>query len=288
MEQDACDPFAILKMLGITTTCTVHPVKGTTDSMVWKVKHAEQIYALRVFQKGRHEMWERECIVMQDAYAAGLPVPQIFAQGIWHDYPAMLIAWVRGRTVYDEINARPWRTWRLGMLFGRMQAAIHALSAPDLLQQNPTAWITSLGAMDFLLQQRLLAKTGQQQTALLHLDYHPLNVLTDGKRITGVIDWSNACAGDTRADAARTIAILRADFGVQRRFYLLERGIRLLFEWGWRTGYQQSSGPLGDLRLFYAWAGTAMEKNLVSKRSPADLKLIHRWTLQWTKQLEKL
>src|SRR5438132_39917 len=40
--------------------------------------------------------------------------------------------------------------------------------------------------------------------ALLHLDYHLLNVMTDRSRVTGVLDWTNARAGDPRADLART------------------------------------------------------------------------------------
>jgi hygromycin-B 4-O-kinase len=38
--------------------------------------------------------------------------------------------------------------------------------------------------------------------ALLHCDYHFDNVLTDGQRIPGVIDWGNACYGDWLYDVA--------------------------------------------------------------------------------------
>jgi hygromycin-B 4-O-kinase len=38
--------------------------------------------------------------------------------------------------------------------------------------------------------------------ALIHSDYHFDNVLTDGQRITGVIDWGNACYGDRLFDVA--------------------------------------------------------------------------------------
>ena len=44
---------------------------------------------------------------------------------------------------------------------------------------------------------------------LLHLDYHPLNVLGEAGAISGVLDWTNADGGDPRADVARTGAILR-------------------------------------------------------------------------------
>lgn len=41
-----------------------------------------------------------------------------------------------------------------------------------------------------------------EERALLHCDYHFDNVLTDGQRITGVIDWGNACYGDPLYDVA--------------------------------------------------------------------------------------
>lgn len=37
---------------------------------------------------------------------------------------------------------------------------------------------------------------------LLHCDFHDDNVLTDGRRITGVIDWGNSCYGDPLYDVA--------------------------------------------------------------------------------------
>jgi aminoglycoside phosphotransferase (APT) family kinase protein len=44
--------------------------------------------------------------------------------------------------------------------------------------------------------------------SFLHLDYHPQNVLVDGFRVTGVIDWANAAVGDRHFDAATTAVIL--------------------------------------------------------------------------------
>ncbi|MGO9061898.1 MAG: phosphotransferase family protein [Candidatus Binataceae bacterium] len=43
---------------------------------------------------------------------------------------------------------------------------------------------------------------------VLHLDYHPLNVLVKGGRVTGVIDWVSTECGDRHLDVATTAAIL--------------------------------------------------------------------------------
>jgi aminoglycoside phosphotransferase (APT) family kinase protein len=44
--------------------------------------------------------------------------------------------------------------------------------------------------------------------SLVHMDYHPQNVLVKGARVTGVIDWVNADLGDRHLDAATTAVIL--------------------------------------------------------------------------------
>jgi hypothetical protein len=51
---------------------------------------------------------------------------------------------------------------------------------------------------------------------LVHLDYHPGNVLVSGNRVTGVIDWDGALRGDRHLDL------------VTLRFYLCEHAPHLL------------------------------------------------------------
>jgi aminoglycoside phosphotransferase (APT) family kinase protein len=44
--------------------------------------------------------------------------------------------------------------------------------------------------------------------SVLHMDYHPLNVLVNGGHISGVIDWVSAEGGDRHLDVAMTSTIL--------------------------------------------------------------------------------
>ncbi len=44
--------------------------------------------------------------------------------------------------------------------------------------------------------------------SVLHMDYHPLNVLVKGARISGIVDWVRAESGDRHLDVATTAAIL--------------------------------------------------------------------------------
>jgi aminoglycoside phosphotransferase (APT) family kinase protein len=154
-----------------------------------------------------------------------------------------------------------------------------------VLREQPDTWIAWAGDGATQVQARL-KHMDLRRDALLHLDYHPLNVMTDGTRITGVLDWTNALAGDPRADAARTVTILRVDYVGGGPALTLERGVRRLFESGWRRGYEQVQA-LGDLTLFYAWAGAVMERDLAAKRTAKDLARNHRWTARWARRAER-
>ena len=107
MTKDDLDPNAILQTLGLTDVIAVTPVQGGSDATIWRVECIDEIYALRVFGKGQHSDYEREQQVMQETRAAGLPIPQVHAVGIWHDRPALLLSWLPGRTVADEVRTRP-------------------------------------------------------------------------------------------------------------------------------------------------------------------------------------
>lgn len=75
-----------------------------------------------------------------------------------------------------------------------------------------------------------LAAYCPEARALLHNDLHTDNVLSDGRRITGVVDWANALYGDPLYDVAwlawwfakndyrEAVAFLRARYGAAPQF----------------------------------------------------------------------
>jgi aminoglycoside phosphotransferase (APT) family kinase protein len=52
------------------------------------------------------------------------------------------------------------------------------------------------------------AQPEPRSRVICHGDYHPLNVLADGKRVTGVIDWANVCVSEAEHDVGTTRALL--------------------------------------------------------------------------------
>jgi aminoglycoside phosphotransferase (APT) family kinase protein len=272
-QMDDRDARAMLDALKLKDVSALAPVQGGSDTSIWRVESASGVYALRVLGAGYARGCAREVAAMRAAGDAGIPVPRVWAIETWQDRPVLLLSWM--------VRAQPWRAIHLGTLFGRMHARIHAAPAPDpsALGQDTDAWIEWANPGAETLTERLRTRAARPD-ALLHCDYHPLNVLTDGRRITGVLDWANASIGDARADAARTVSILRADVRGSEASLLIERGLRRALEWGWRRGYEQVA-PLGDLTLFYAWAGAVMEHDLAPKRDARDRARIHRWAARW-------
>ncbi len=286
MTQTDLQPLEILSELGIRGTPTVTSLQGGFDTAMWKVECEGQSYALRVFQAGGQRDWKREQIALAAAHAAGLPVPEVRIATIWRDQPVLLMSWLVGHTIDKELAAHPWRLWQQGFAFGRMQAAIHAVPAPAQFHKKLDAWIGWKCQEEQELQEQL-RRLASDEAALLHLDYHPSNVLTDGKQITGIVDWTNVLAGDPRADVARTASILR--FDPARRKPFSEWLINYIFTWAWHVGYQRERGCLNDMPLFYAWAGTVLQHDLAERYThrPQALHPARRWTNKWKKRSKR-
>jgi aminoglycoside phosphotransferase (APT) family kinase protein len=226
---------------------------------------------------------------MTAAETGGVPVPSIVANTTWDERPALLLTWSPGQPLAAALRGDPDnlpRARSLGNEFGRVQAAIHALAPPAELPDRSTIGESSLPESALVA---CLAATPSHPPALLHLDYHPLNVLVEDERVTAVLDWANARGGDPRFDLARTFSILRLAPLPPSLPEQSARTMRRAFETGWRRGYEQAAGPIGDLTPFCWWAGTLMERDLAPRvgrpdipwLTPAYLARVRRWTGGW-------
>jgi aminoglycoside phosphotransferase (APT) family kinase protein len=265
----------------------VAPLSGGWDTSLWRVDDAdERTHALRVFRAEQVDTCRREAVVMRALIDFGLPVPRVHAEGTGQGRPALLLSWCPGGTILQHVQARPWRVWRLAIAMGRMHARVHAMRVSDALAQALPAWTPradDFGA-DLQAQQRAVSV---RSPSVLHLDYHPLNVMSDGRAVTGILDWANVAVGDRRADLARTVTLLRLAPTPRGTPANLLLGVRGMLEAGWRYGYRQHSGSdaFVDMDLFYVWAGAMMERDLRPKLGrpgvwlrESDLVRIRRWT----------
>ena len=282
IDEDEFDPTSILEALGLSALTRSTRVHGGADTLIWRIEYGNQRYALRVFRAEQVAMTRREVIAMKAAGSIGLPVPEVHAEGLWGDRPALLLNWMPGRPLTHAFALSPWRAWTHGLVLGRVQAAIHGVPAPANLF-HPVPWV-EWSKPDKMLRDRLLAlSTGSG--ALLHLDLHPMNVLAERGHITAVLDWANARCGDPRADLARTASILR--FGPLDGIPSPVSGLlRRALTAGWRRGYREIAGPVSGMAPFYVWAG--MVRDLTPRLGRSDLpwlttclQRVQDWTAGW-------
>jgi aminoglycoside phosphotransferase (APT) family kinase protein len=285
VNQESSNPAAVLAALGLVGPSRITPVTGGADATIWRVGYGDADYALRLLRADQAAMARREAVAMTAVAAAGIPVPRVLAEGSWDNRPALLLSWMPGRLLRDELGRRPWRPWALGVEFGRVQAAIHAAPVPAALCRHPVSWI-EWADPDAALRDRL--RRSSDGEVLLHLDYHPANVLVEGSRVSAVLDWANARAGDRRADLARTAAILRFAPLAGRPLSVAVIA-RRAFVAGWRHGYRGLAGRVTGMAPFYAWAAAVMRYDLAPRvgrtdlpwLTPALLAEIRRWGDGW-------
>jgi aminoglycoside phosphotransferase (APT) family kinase protein len=254
------DPREALAALGCAEPLDIRRVKGGWDTLLWRFRTSDdRTHSLRIyFLPGRDEVVHRERIALETCATAGLPAPRVEQIAEFKGLPALVLSWCEGLPILSFAEKRPWQLWRLARLFGRAQAQVHAVSPPSELRlEAPSGWLGRVGPEHMGLAKRA-ASLSPSTDALVHLDYHPLNVISDGRRVTGIVDWAGAAAGDRRADLARTyitIAAAPVPPGPMSAVLNLLRGVMLR---GWRSGYRELAGPMPDYRPFVSWAGATL------------------------------
>jgi aminoglycoside phosphotransferase (APT) family kinase protein len=293
MDSAQPDPMAIASGLGLELTADPAPVKGGQDAAIWKIEEEGEQYALRVFPGGRERGFAREVSAMRGAAAAGLPVPRLRAAGAVDGHLAMAIAWCEGRPMLSAVSNKPWLLWHHARLLGKQQALLQQIPAPDELREDaPGYWLARSGPGEPIAE--VLTRRGVRSDALVHMDFHPLNVMVNGDgSISGIIDWTGAAAGDPRADLALTASILSvapAPPGHLRRVLLRAR--RLLYG-AWRGAYEEVAGKQKDEEIapFFAWAGTVMLREMEPRAREGrswptmdDLEPIRKWKQDWIRR----
>lgn len=278
MPNAVVDHAAVLRALNAPAEpAAFSPLGGGADAAVWRVswpEHARPDAVLRVLRPEQAAVPEREEAAMRAAGEAGLPVPDVLARGVWEGRPAMLLSYLPGRTALDALVAAPGEVERVGAVLGRALAHLHAHAvAPAPLSDDPDGWIELAGPRFASTQERLRALP-RRDDALLHLDFHPANVLLagDGGSVTGVVDWTGARAGDPRADVARAMVLLDAAPAPPGTFpFGREEMQRAALVRSFRGGYESLAGPLppaAEMAPFFAWAAAWTLEELAPRVAP--------------------
>lgn len=139
---------------------------------------------VRRFRDGRSA--EFEATVMGALHAAGVPAPEVFD----HDGADIVMALLRGRTMKDEMAAKPWTVGRQGAVLGALNLR---------MSEVPVSVLDGIGV-------DVPVRLGAPER-VLHMDLHPDNVMLtpDGPIL---FDWTNVAFGPLGGEVAMSYMLI--------------------------------------------------------------------------------
>jgi aminoglycoside phosphotransferase (APT) family kinase protein len=200
---------------------------GSTRRLVLRRYHDAQRLARDPWYVPAHE-----ALALTLLAGSAVPAPRLYAADVeatYCDVPALLESWVPGSPAWrpDDLDAYLARA-------AEVLVTIHAVSVPADARlpryapyNEPKRIVTPPFSTRPGLWERVSAILDRPWPAhretFIHRDYHPGNVLWDGTRITGVVDWATAAWGPPGIDLARMRLNLasRLGRGAADRFVVL-------------------------------------------------------------------
>jgi aminoglycoside phosphotransferase (APT) family kinase protein len=215
----------------------------------------------------------REFAAQSHAYRHGYPTPQpiLFEENCRPlGGPFLIMEAVPGDTLLARLRGNWTRILSVAAHLARAQARLHELPTAGLsMKRKPflarlidelrntiqTFHIGGLTAGVSWLDAHRPAET--DAPCLLHLDFHPVNLIQRNDGECALIDWSEADVGDRHADLAMTIVLMRCapveGLGFHERLvapvtrWFLARRYRIVYR-------RQRSIDHARLRYYLAWA----------------------------------
>lgn len=224
-------------------------------------------YVLRLFTNrewlaAEPDLPIHEARALEAAGAAGLPAPRLVAYTEDRDAcgaPALLMTRLAGR-----VRLRPRRLDEWVEEMAVKLAEIHRNQAEgfpweysswtDEKALMPPAWTSEPELWREAIAARQSGPPGARP-CFVHRDYHPLNLLWGEGRISGIVDWVNACRGPAGVDLAHCRGNLVQMHGIEAGDLLLEAYRRVV------PGYEHHSywdvdwvlGTLPDPEFYRPW-----------------------------------
>lgn len=215
---------------------------------------------------------QHEFIVLEYLHRLGYPVPAplcVEAGSAALGGPFLIMEQVPGRTFFDVLLYQPWNMLVLPREMAELLFRLHNLPsagfpAPagefleralaeiaDIIREHTLPGLTA--GLDWLAGHR---PPPPESPSILHLDFHPLNIMCSSQRRAVVLDWTMADVGDPHADIASTLML--TDCVVPRKRIWQRVGVALgrrFFHWLFLRNSRRLR-PLDPEKLSYyqAWA----------------------------------
>ncbi|MEV8373610.1 phosphotransferase [Kribbella sp. NPDC056861] len=161
------------------------------------------------FVKHAHGLLTREAQVLDQLAGTDIPAAELVgvdAEARYCDHPSLLMTLLPGTVRVDDEGAGA-----RAVLLAEQLAAIHRVqvderpreyqpwTAPDrvrlpLATSRPAVWAAAID--------ELRREAPEYEGVFLHRDFHPGNVLFDGGKVSGVVDWVETSWGPADLDVA--------------------------------------------------------------------------------------
>jgi aminoglycoside phosphotransferase (APT) family kinase protein len=203
---------------------------------------AGQALVLRLYQGSRAaDKGTREAAIMRSLVDINYPVPRPY---LFEPDPGplgapfLLMERITGRPLFSVSSfPQAFKTFSMGFIgFVRAQVCLHSLGSngqialvnfpPANVVANPSSAMPQLERIFRVIEERIqqgplpglrdalnslrrrATRYSPAPATIVHMDYHPQNVMVSGLRVRGVLDWVNAGWGDRHLCAATTAVIL--------------------------------------------------------------------------------
>lgn len=155
---------------------------------------------------------EYELGIARAVHASGVKSPAVKELVQVQGRNGLVYERVTGQSMLEVFQQKPWQVFQLGKTLAELHAQMHAcVFEADVPMQKARLQrkIKSADALPVYLKPKLLDALESLPTGdrVCHGDFHPANVLMNGKDAT-VIDWIDASRGNPLADVARTSVII--------------------------------------------------------------------------------
>lgn len=253
--------IAAFDALGLPHDARVGPAAGGASGSAWRVEVGATRFVLR--RERSRRLTDARLAAMAGARSAGLPAPELVRRATVDAGETVLLSWLPGRSLAEVLMEASADAPHWGHAMGRLQRRLHDVRAPaDLPDAYATRPFDAGGDLPTL-------PVGDR---LLHLDWHPLNLLADEETgdICGVVDWDNARRGHPVLDLARTASIITLDPGLDALPEPVRAGLEA-FRRAWAEGYGRAAAKIPS--VCQRWAARVMLADLGPRYANAPDRL---------------
>lgn len=230
--------------------------------------------------------------------------------------PFLLLDVVPGETLLDRLRRRFRDFLKLPALLARLHLRLHALPAHEFQAPPQPLLERSLDRLGDAIHEyslddlrvgldwlRARRPPGPETLSILHLDFHPNNVMVlPDRQPSGVLDWCEADVGDRHADVATTLLLLHAAPAEVRT--LGERLLARPARWSmvrhyWDVYTRGCRLDRGRVRYYLAWAAlrrmamygmwlragpesTGSKPAVLQHLTPEHVEALRRGVRRWT------